>query len=44
MKLGAVNNNVKKIDYNVISENCDIIVIFPIYGQSGAIQKLNRGL
>ena len=24
-----------------MSENCDAIVIFPIYGQFGAIQKLN---
>ena len=24
-----------------MSENCDVIVIFPIYGQFGAIQKLD---
>ena len=29
----------KKLDDNVISENCDVIVIFSIYGQFGAIPK-----
>ena len=29
----------KKINNGVLSANCDIIVIFPIYGQFGAIQK-----
>ena len=29
----------KKFDEDVMSENCDIIVIFPIYGQFGAIWK-----
>ena len=29
----------KKIDNDVMSANCDIIVIFSIYGQSRAIQK-----
>ena len=29
----------KKFDNDVISANCDIIVTFSIYGQSGAIQK-----
>ena len=24
-----------------MSENCDVIVIFPIYGQFGAIRKLD---
>ena len=27
-----------------MSENCDVIVIFPIYGQFGAIQKPDFGL
>ena len=36
MKLGPVTkfdkrNNVKKIDGDVMSENCDFIEIFPIY-------------
>ena len=26
----------KKIDNDVMLENCDVIVIFPIYGQFGA--------
>ena len=33
----------KKIDDGVISVNCDIIVIFPIYGQFGAIRKPDPG-
>ena len=28
---------------DVLSENCDVIVIFPIYGQFGAIRKPNSG-
>ena len=32
-----------KIDDDVISENCDIIAIFPIYSQFGAIQKPDTG-
>ena len=44
MKLGpltklAREDNAKKIDDNVMSTNRDNIVIFPIYGQSGAIQN-----
>ena len=26
-----------------MSENCDVIVIFPVYGQFGAIQKPDSG-
>ena len=33
----------KKIDDDVILANCDVIVIFPIYGQIGAIRKLDFG-
>ena len=33
----------KKFDDDVLSENCDIIVIFPIYAQFGAIQKQDSG-
>ena len=29
----------KNINDDVISENYDVIVIFPIYGQFGAMQK-----
>ena len=29
----------KKFEYGVMSENCEVIFIFPIYGQFGAIQK-----
>ena len=28
-----------KYDDDVMSKNCDAIIIFPIYGQFGAIQK-----
>ena len=34
----------KKFDDDVMSVNCDVMVIFPIYGQFGAIRKLNSGL
>ena len=33
----------KKMDDDVISENCDVIAIFPIYGQFGAIRKPDSG-
>ena len=33
----------KKFDNVVMSANCDVVVIFPIYGQSGAIRKLDSG-
>ena len=46
MKLGLVTKfekrnktKPKKFDGNVMSENCDVIAIFPIHGQFGAIQK-----
>ena len=29
----------KKIDDDIMSTNCDVLVIFPIYGQFGTIQK-----
>ena len=48
MKLGPVTKRdkrnkttSKKFDGEVISTNCVVIVIFPIYGQFGAIQKSN---
>ena len=46
MKLGPVDiidkrnkTNVRKFDDDVMSANYDVIVIFPIYGQFGAIWK-----
>ena len=46
MKLGPVTKldmkskaPSKKCDYNIMAENYDLIVIFPLYGQFGAIQK-----
>ena len=45
MKLGLVNKldkaskaTLKKVDVNVMSENCDVIVIFRIFGQFEAVQ------
>ena len=50
MKLGPVTKlekrnktTSKKFDEDVISENCEVIVIFPIYGQFGAIRKPDSG-
>ena len=36
-------NNVKKIDGDIMSANCEVIVVFPIYGQFGAIWKTDSG-
>ena len=48
MKLGTVTKidkrnttKSKKIDDDFTSENCDVIANFPIYGQFGAIRKLD---
>ena len=35
--------NVKKIDYDVMSANCDVIVLLPIFGKFAAIRKLDSG-
>ena len=50
MKLGPVTKlekrnktTSKKFFDDVVSENCDVIVIFTIYGQFGAIQKPDSG-
>ena len=50
MKLGPETKPVtrnktisKNFDNDVMSENCDIIVIFLIYGQFGAIRKPDSG-
>ena len=46
MKLGPVTKldkrnktTSKKIDDDIVSANCDIIAIFPTYGQFGVIRK-----
>ena len=48
MKLGPVakldkrnTTTLKKFDDVIVLEKCDVIVIFPIYGHFGAIQKLD---
>ena len=33
----------KKFVDDIILENCDVIVILPIFGQFGAIRKLDTG-
>ena len=49
MKLGPLaklykkNKTSKKIHDDVKPENCDVTVIFPIYGYFGAIQKPDSG-
>ena len=50
MKLGPVTKldkrnktTSKKIDVDVMSENCDVIVIFRISGQSGAVWRPDSG-
>ena len=51
MKLGPVTKRdkrnkttSKKFDNDAMSENCDVIVIFSIYGQFGVIRMPNSGL
>ena len=48
MKLGPVTKldkrnktTTKQFDDDIMSANCDVIVIFPIYDQFGAIWKLD---
>ena len=50
MKLGPVTKfdkrkikTSKKLDDDVMSANCDFIVIFPIYGRFGTIRKPDSG-
>ena len=50
MKLGPVTKldkrnktTSKKTDDDIFPANGDVIVIFPIYGQFGAIRKLDSG-
>ena len=42
-KLDKRNKTLKNFDNDIMSKNCDIIVIFPIYRQFGAIRKLDSG-
>ena len=37
------NKRQKKFDVDVVSENCDIIVIFWIFGQFGAVWRPDSG-
>ena len=48
MKLGPVTKpdkrnktTSKKLDDGIMSDNCDVIVIFRIFGQFGAVRRLN---
>ena len=50
MKLGAVtkldkrnNSTSKNLDDDVMSQNCDVIVIFWIFGQFGAVRRPDSG-
>ena len=50
MKLGPVTKpdkknktTLKKIEDNVISRSCDVVVIFPVFGQYEAIRKPDSG-
>ena len=50
MKLGPVTKldkrkkvSSKKLDVDVMSENCDVIVIFLIFGQFGAVRRPDSG-
>ena len=50
MKLGPVTkldkrNKIKskKFDGDVMSKNCEVIAIFPVYGQFGAVWKPDSG-
>ena len=50
MKLGTITKIYKrnkttsnKFDDDIMSANCDVIVIFPIYGEFGGIRKPDSG-
>ena len=48
MKLGPVTkldkrNTARSNKFDELSESCEVIVIFPIYSQSGAIRKPDPG-
>ena len=43
-KLNKRNNATsKKYDVDVMSENCDVIVIFRIFGQFGEVRRTDSG-
>ena len=43
-KLGRRNKATsKKVDVDVMPENCDVIVIFQFFGQFGAVQRPDSG-
>ena len=50
MKLGPVTKldkrnktASKKFDVDVMSENCDVIIVFEIFGQFGAVRRPDSG-
>ena len=43
MIVDILQSYISALGDDVLSENCDVIVIFPIYGQFGAIRKPNSG-
>ena len=43
-KIGKRNKtNLKNFDADIMSKICDVIVIFPMYGQFGAMQNPDSG-
>ena len=42
-KLDEENKTSKKFADDVMSENCDVIAIFRIFGQFGAVQRPDSG-
>ena len=42
-KLGKRDKTTKNFDVDVMSENCDVIVIFWILGQSGVVRRPDSG-
>ena len=42
-KLDEENKTPKKFENDVMSENCDVIAIFRIFGQFGAVQRPDSG-
>ena len=47
MKLGSFDKKnkttSKKFDDDVMSTNCDVILVFPMYGQFGSVPKPDSG-
>ena len=42
-QVNLIRETSEKFDNNIMLANCDVIVIFLIYGQFGAIPKLDSG-